>query len=84
MSASLGRVQFWNQHTDFPFNARQRLVLSRLIAGFEGALTTQKWAKLAKCPHDTALRDIAELTQRKILSKANAGGRSTHYELASD
>lgn len=82
MLSSLTRVKFWNHHADFSFNARQRTVLTKLLAGFDGALTTQKWAKLAKCSHDTALRDIADLLQQNILVKAEAGGRSTHYELS--
>jgi len=58
------------------------LVINRLLNGFEGFLTTSKYAKLAKCSSDTALRDIQELLQRGILLQNPGGGRSTSYRLA--
>jgi len=61
---------------------RQRLVLGRLLDDFEGYLTTSKYAKLAKCSPDTALRDIHELVERGILAKNPGGGRSTSYRVA--
>jgi len=61
--------------------ARQRLVLKRLFDGFEGKLTSSKWAKLAKCSQDTAARDIDDLVGRGVLAKDAAGGRSTSYSL---
>ena len=66
---------------DFQLNERQRLVLNRLLDGFEGKLTTSKWAKLAKCSHDTALRDILPLVERAILVRSPQAGRSASYEL---
>ena len=66
----------------FSVNARQRLVLNRLLDGFEGKLTTSKWAKLAKCSQDTALRDITCLVDHGILVRNQGGGRSTSYALA--
>ena len=57
-------------------------MLNRLLDGFESKLTTSKWATLAKCSQDTALRDIDDLIERSILVKAPAGGRSTSYVLA--
>jgi Fic family protein len=65
-----------------PLNDRQRLVLNRLFDGFEGKLTTSKYAKLAKCSQDTALRDILPLVERGILVRNPEGGRSTSYALA--
>jgi Fic family protein len=62
-------------------NARQIKVLNRLLDGFEGKLTSSKWAKLAKCSQDTAGRDIDDLIKRGILIKDAAGGRSTSYSL---
>ena len=56
-------------------------ILDRLLDGFEGKLTSSKWAKLAKCSQDTALRDIDDLVSRGILTKNQAGGRSTSYSL---
>jgi Fic family protein len=57
-------------------------MLNRLLDGFEGKLTTVKWAKLTKCSHDTALRDIHELVSRGHLIRNPGGGRSTSYSLA--
>jgi len=53
-----------------------------LLDGFEGKLTTSKYAKLAGCSHDTALRDILPLVERGILVQNPEGGRSTSYALA--
>ena len=64
-----------------PLNARQLNLIDRLFDGFDGKLTTGKWAKIAKCSPDTALRDINELLERGMLRKSEAGGRSTSYEL---
>jgi len=52
--------------------------------GFEGKLTSSKWAKLAKCSQDTALRDIDDLVKRGVLMKEPGGCRSTSYALAND
>ncbi|OGR95620.1 MAG: cell filamentation protein Fic [Elusimicrobia bacterium RBG_16_66_12] len=81
MATVLLKERFWKEHAGASFNARQRLMLNRLIDGFEGKLTTMKWAKLAKCSHDTALRDISDLIGRGILAQDAAGGRSTSYSL---
>ncbi len=77
----LAKAQFWRQAATIPMNERQIKVLNRLLDGFEGKLTTRKWAAIAKCSQDTALRDITELLQHQVLQKAKAGGRSTHYEI---
>jgi Fic family protein len=63
-------------------NTRQVGMLNRLLEGFEGKLTTGKWAKISKCSPDTALRDINELVSYGILRKEAAGGRSTSYLLS--
>jgi len=78
----LRKARFWGRHAGATFNDRQRKVLNRVLDGFEGKLTTSKWAKLAKCSSDTALRDIGDLVARGILCKAAAGGRSTSYDLS--
>lgn len=75
----LEKAQFWRIHTGESFNDRQRSLVNRLLDGFEGKLTSSKWAKLAKCSQDTALRDIQDLLKRRILIKEETGGRSTHY-----
>jgi Fic family protein len=81
LAAVLVKAGFWKAHAGESFNDRQRKVINRLLDGFEGKLTSSKWAKLTKCSQDTALRDISELLDRKILAKAEAGGRSTSYQL---
>ena len=82
LAAVLAKAGFWKAHEGEPFNDRQRKVINRLLDGFEGKLTSSKWAKLTKCSQDTALRDISDLLDRKILAKDEAGGRSTSYELS--
>jgi Fic family protein len=77
----LAKSSFWNRVADLPLNHRQRLVLNRLLDGFQGKLTTSKYAKLAKCSQDTALRDILPLVESGILVKAPGAGRSTGYTL---
>ena len=77
----LDKHQFWNKYATQIFNDRQILLLNKLLDGFTGKLTSSKWAKIAKCSADTALRDINDLINKKILQKESAGGRSTNYEL---
>jgi Fic family protein len=76
------KAEFWKAHGGAPLNARQRDILNRLLDGFDGKLTSSKWAKIEKCSPDTALRDINELVARGILAKDVGGGRSTSYSLA--
>jgi len=82
LSAVLAKARFWEDIAGVSINERQRLVLNRLLDGFEGKLTTSKYAKLAKCSQDTALRDILGLVERGILVRNPEGGRSTSYALA--
>lgn len=81
LSAVLAKANFWDRHAGEAFNDRQRTVLNRLLDGFEGNLTSSKYAKLAKTSQDTAGRDITDLVSRGILAKDAAGGRSTSYSL---
>jgi Fic family protein len=82
LSAVLAKARFWEHVQGVQLNDRQRLVLNRLLDGFEGKLTTSKYAKLTGCSHDTALRDILPLVERGILVQNPEGGRSTSYALA--
>ncbi|MDI1356136.1 MAG: Fic family protein [bacterium] len=77
----LEKTRFWDKHLNTTINERQRLMINKLFDGFEGKLSSSKWAKIAKCSADTALRDIQDLIVKRILKKENAGGRSTNYEL---
>jgi len=79
----LRKAYFWKTHAGESFSDRQQALINRLLDGFEGKLTSSKWAKLAKCSQDTALRDISDLQGRQILAKEEAGGRSTSYRLLS-
>lgn len=83
LCAVLTKAHFWNRIKDLQLNERQRLLISRLLDGFEGKLTTSKYAKLAKCSQDTAHRDILALVGYGVLSQNLEGGRSTSYALAS-
>ena len=75
------KTRFWQSVADLSFNDRQRMILNKLLDGFAGKLTSSKWAKLAKCSQDTALRDIKDLIERGVLMKDSSGGRSTGYHL---
>jgi Fic family protein len=79
----LFKASFWNKHATTLLNDRQNKLLNKLLDGFEGKLTSSKWAKIAKCSKDTAIRDINDLIEKRILQKESAGGRSTNYELVS-
>ena len=77
----LFKADFWTKHAQTVINERQRKLLNRLLDGFDGKLTSSKWAKIAKCSKDTAIRDLNDLIDKNILKKDPAGGRSTNYEL---
>ncbi len=81
LQAVLAKARFWEIHRDAALNDRQRKVLNRLLDGFDGRLTTSRWAALTKTSQDTALRDIDDLLARGILVRDAAGGRSTSYRL---
>jgi Fic family protein len=82
LATVLHKAKTWQRVNRRPVNDRQRQVINRLLSGFEGNLTNAKYAKLAKCSSDTALRDIKELLARGILVQNPSGGRSTSYHLA--
>ena len=77
----LQKASFWSKHKETVLNERQRKIINRLWDGFDGKLTTQKYAKINHCSQDTALRDIQSLMEKGILRKTEEGGRSTNYEL---
>ena len=81
LDALLTRARFWQHWAPLPLNDRQVKLLNKLLDGFEGKLTSRKWATIGKCSPDTALRDINDLLARGVLRKLDAGGRSTSYEL---
>ncbi len=78
----LFKAQLWDTINQKPVNDRQRLIINRMLEDdFEGFMNTSKYAKLAKCSNDTALRDIQELKERGIFIQNPGGGRSTSYRL---
>ena len=81
MATVLRKGRFWEAHASVILNERQIQMLNRLLDGFEGKLTTSKWAKLCKCSQDSAYRDIIQLLDANILRKNEAGGRGSAYEL---
>lgn len=82
LEATLRKNRFWDGRVDEDFNERQRKMLNMLFDGFDGKLTSGKWAKICKVSSDTALNDINDLVGRGILVKSTSGGRSTNYEVA--
>lgn len=81
LDSVLAKARFWQRFAGVPMNTRQIKLLNKLLDGFEGKLTSSKWAAIAKCSSDTALRDINELVDAGALQKSAASGRSTSYEL---
>jgi len=82
LAAVLKKADFWKKHAAAKINERQRDIINRLLDGFEGKLTSSKWALIEKCSQDSALRDITELVELGIVHREEAGGRSTSYLLA--
>jgi Fic family protein len=82
LKAVIDKARFWERIKDEPLNERQRSIINRLLDGFEGKLTSSKYAKLTKCSQDTAHRDIQALVERRVLIQNPEGGRSTSYSLA--
>lgn len=81
LSSIMHKADFWNVNADKTINDRQKLIVNKMLDGFEGKLTSSKWAKICKTSQDTASRDISDLIQKGILKKDDAGGRSTSYSL---
>jgi Fic family protein len=81
LAVVMKKARFWEKHSGTSFNDRQKIMLNKLLDGFDGKLTSSKWAKIAKCSPDTALRDINDLLEQRILVKEIGGGRSTGYLL---
>ena len=81
LSSVLTKAAFWKRHEKTIFNQRQIVMLGKLLDGFEGKLTSSKWAQITRTSQDTALRDIQDLISKNILVKDDAGGRSTGYKI---
>jgi Fic family protein len=81
LNTVLTKAHYWEFFASKVINERQKLMLNKLLDGFEGKLNTSKWAKITKVSNDTALRDILDLVTQGVLEKEDAGGRSTNYRL---
>ena len=81
LERTLLKAKFWELYREISFNERQHKMLNKLLDGFDGKLTSSKWAKITKCSSDTALRDINDLMNKSILQKEPTGSRITNYEL---
>lgn len=81
LAKTLFKAEFWKLNSSTILSERQKKIINRLLDGFEGKLTSSKWARINKCSQDTALRDIQDLIAKNILQKEAGGGRSSNYEL---
>lgn len=84
VSRTLAKTAYWNRFSATAVNERQRKVINKLWDGFDGKLTSSKWAKICGCSQDTALRDINDLLSKGMLRDSGEGGRSTNYILVED
>ena len=84
LSTVLMKAGFWQRNANVSLNDRQRTMLNHMLSGFEGKLTSSKWALITKTSKDTAIRDIDNLIKRGLLKRDDAGGRSTSYSLIMD
>lgn len=82
ISKVVNKNVFWEKTSDINFNARQRKILNRMLDGFEGDMTSSKYAKIAKCSRDTALVDLQELVSLGIMKPNGKGGRGAGYEMS--
>lgn len=82
LTSVLNKADYWSHFSKKTLNDRQKLMINKLLDGFDGKLSTSKWAKITKASHDTALRDIQSLLDQEVLVKEEGGGRSTSYRLA--
>ena len=81
VESTLRKTSYWDKFREVAINERQRKIINRLWEGFEGKLTSSKWAKICKCSQDTALRDINDLIKKGMLRNSGEGGRSANYLL---
>ena len=78
----LTKAEFWQKNSTISLNERQKKMLNKFLDGFDGNITSEKWAKICKCSKDTAIRDLNDLLSKNILQKDDVGGRSTRYRMS--
>ncbi len=82
LSNVLFKAKLWDRINLTTINDRQRLIINRMLEDdFKGYMNTSKYAKLAKCSNDTALRDITDLKSKEIFIQNPGSGRSTSYRI---
>jgi len=81
LSRILQKADFWMRNAAVNLNNRQHAIINKLLDGFEGKLTTTKYAKITKCSRDTALRDVTDLMEKGVLTKEEGLGKNTSYVL---
>lgn len=81
LAITFKKARFWERQIGLPFNQRQIKMINRLIEGLPVKLNTSVWGEICNCSQDTALRDIQDLLNKKVLINGIGGGRSTHYIL---
>jgi Fic family protein len=81
LKSVLNKAEFWKKNATIILNKRQHIIINKLLDGFEGKLNTTKYAKITKCSRDTALRDVTDLMEKKILIKEEGQGKNTTYSL---
>jgi len=79
---SLAKARFWLAHGQAPLSQRQRKAVNRILdagpGGFEGGMSTEKYAHLVRVSRATAYRDLEELVRHGLLIQAGVG-RGTRY-----
>ncbi|WP_298148338.1 Fic family protein [Flavobacterium sp.] len=81
LSLVFAKVNFWKKHAETILSERQKLIINKVLDGFEGKLTSEKYAKIGKCSKDSAVRDLNDLIAKNVFTKSDSGGRSTSYLL---
>lgn len=81
LESTMAKARFWDAHSKTVLNDRQRKMLNKVMDGFDGKLTTSKWAKICKCSVDTAQLDVKDLISKGVLRKTDEGGKNTNYKI---
>lgn len=81
LSGILNKSIFWREFSGVELSQRQRKVLNIYLDGKEAKLTAQNWSRLGAVSLDTALRDIADLENKGIVSAYPGRTRKVEYAI---
>jgi len=81
LSTVLNKAVFWREFSTEKLSDRQRKVLNIYLDGKEAKITAQNWARFASISLDTAIRDIANLVGKGILSPLPGKVRKVEYTI---